>query len=82
MSVVAGGQEEFDFDNELPAGKQFVSVPFLAALWDCDAKHVHNLIDKGAIELSASLHSPEASKSMRRVPRAAIVKFLNKRKNQ
>jgi hypothetical protein len=82
MSVVAGGQGEFDFEHELPAGKEFFTVPFLAALWDCDAKHVHNLIDKGAIKLSASLHSPEATKSMRRVPRSAVIEFLNRRRDQ
>jgi len=75
-------QPEFDFDHKLPAGKEWFSVPFLARLWDCAPKHVHNLIDTGAIKLSVSLHTPAATKSMRRIHRTDLVVFLDERKNQ
>lgn len=82
MSQTVDDQGEFDFGHALPPGKEWFSVPFLADLWDCDAKHVHALIDKGAIKWSASLHSPGSTKSMRRIPRQAVVEFLDSRGNQ
>lgn len=73
-------QGEFDFDNELPPGREFFPVRELAALWRCTIKHVHNLIDSGELETTVNLKHPNAKKSMRRVPRKSVVDFLNRRK--
>jgi hypothetical protein len=82
VNISAANQSSYDPERLLPAGKEWFSVPFLSTLWGCDPKHVHALIDKGAIKWSASLHTQGATKSMRRIPRAAIVAFLNSRENQ
>lgn len=72
---------EFDFEHDLPAGKEFFSVPFLARLWGCSNEHVIGLIESGEIAIAADLRGTGSTKTMWRVTRRAVVDFLNRRKS-
>lgn len=69
-------QAEFDFEHNLPAGMESFSVRFLAAWFHTSHQHWINLIEQGSIR-AADLRSPGASKSMLRIPRAELTRYLN-----
>jgi len=63
----------------LPAGESF-PVHLLARVLHVDRKHVIGLIDSGEIKCAFDMRSPGVSRSLIRVPRAAVVEFLESRK--
>lgn len=69
-------EPELDFEHHLPAGMESFTVRWLAAWFNCSAQHWINLIDTGALK-AADLRGPSASKSMLRVPRAELIRYLN-----
>jgi len=71
-------QPEFDFKHHLPADKEIFSIPFLMRFFGTGPQHWINLIESGAIK-ATSLESPNASKTMYRIPRAELLRFLNSR---
>jgi hypothetical protein len=71
-------EPELDFEHHLPAGMESFTVRFLAAWFNTSAQHWINLIYQGAIK-AADLRGPAASKSMLRVPRAELIRYLNSR---
>ena len=73
---------EFDFEHELPAGKEFFTLRYLARLWDCSEDTVQRLVDTGDLAVSVDI-APSTStvKSMQRITRKSVVDFLNRRKN-
>lgn len=71
-------QPELDFDNHLPSGIESFSVRFLAGWFRTSHRHWINLVESGEIK-AADLRGPAASKSMIRIPRAELVRFLNER---
>lgn len=70
-------EPEFDFKHHLPSGMESFSVQFLALFFGTSWQHWINLIESGAIR-AANLKSPNASKSMYRIPRAELIAYLNK----
>jgi hypothetical protein len=71
-------QAEFDFEHNLPAGMETFTVRFLAAWFGTSDQHWLNLIDSGDLQAVDLARVP--SRSMMRVPRAALVAYLNGRK--
>jgi hypothetical protein len=71
-------QPEFDFDHHLPAGMESFSTGFLASWFHTSAQHWINLIEEGHLA-AVDLRSPNASKSMLRVPRAVLIAYLNRK---
>jgi hypothetical protein len=71
-------QGELDFGNHLPAGMETFSIPFLMRWFHTGPQHWINLIESGAIK-ATTLQHPKASKTMYRVPRAELIRFLNSR---
>jgi len=71
-------QPELDFDNHLPSGMESFTVRFLAGWFRTSPQHWINLVDNGEL-LATDLRGPLASKSMIRIPRAELVRFLNSR---
>jgi len=69
-------QPELEFDLRLPSGMESFAVRFLAAWFHSSPQHWINLVEDGAIK-AVDLRTPGASKSMIRIPRAELVKFLN-----
>lgn len=69
-------EPEFDFSHHLPAGMESFSVRFLAAWFRSSPQHWINLIDQGALK-AADLRGPGTSKSMLRIPRAELIRYLN-----
>ena len=63
----------------LPAGESF-PVHLLARVLRVHRDHVIHLIDSGELKCAVDLRSPGASRSLIRVPRAAVVEFLESRK--
>ena len=63
----------------LPAGESF-PVHILARVLRVTRNHVVNLIDCGELKCAVDLRSPGASRSTIRVPRAAVVEFLECRR--
>jgi hypothetical protein len=49
-------------DHNLPVGKEYFSVPFLAGLCSCDPKHIHDLIDSGEIKVSFNIAGKGSTK--------------------
>jgi hypothetical protein len=78
----ASAQAEFDidFDDELPRW-EFFPVYWLAKRWHATSQHVFNLIESGELEVGVDLRNKASSRTMIRVPRKSVVRFLNKRKN-
>lgn len=72
---------EFDFEHELPAGKEFFSLRYLARMWGCSEKNVQRLIDDGSLRVAVDLAPAESKHALPRVHRKALVEFLNDRKN-
>jgi hypothetical protein len=66
-------------DYYLPAGESF-PVHLLARVLHVTRNHVINLIDAGELKCAVDLRSPGASRSLIRVPRTAVVEFLESRK--
>lgn len=75
-------QREFDidFNAELPPW-EFFPVWQLAKSWNCSREHVANLVESGELPVGLDLRTKGSSKSMIRVPRRAVVEFLNRRKD-
>ena len=62
----------------LPPGESF-PVHVLARALHVTRNHVVNLIDCGELKCAVDLRSPGASRSTIRVPRVAVVEFLEAR---
>lgn len=73
-------ESEIDFGQELPR-QDFFPTWQLARLWHCTAQHVVNLVESGELLIALDLRGKASSKSMIRVPRKAVVRFLNARKD-
>jgi hypothetical protein len=74
-------QPEFDFEYELPAGKQWFSVSWLAKHWDVSERTVKRLVEDGTLRKTIDL-APGASKhALTRIARETLVKFLGDRSN-
>ncbi|MFZ4780517.1 MAG: hypothetical protein ACOYM3_34625 [Terrimicrobiaceae bacterium] len=69
-------QPELEFDIRLPSGMESFTVRFLAGWFHTSAQHWINLVETGVLK-AIDLRTPGASKSMIRIPRAELVKFLN-----
>ena len=69
-------EPEFDFKHHLPAGMESFPVRWLARWFDTSTQHWINLVDSGALR-AVDLRSPGTSKSMLRIPRAALISYLN-----
>ena len=69
-------EPEFDFQHHLPAGMESFNVRWLARWFGTSHQHWINLIECGAIK-AVDLRSPGTSKSMLRVPRSALITYLN-----
>jgi hypothetical protein len=69
-------EPEFDFSNNLPAGMETFTVRFLSAWFRTSAQHWINLVEQGTLK-AVDLRSPGTSKSMLRIPRAALITYLN-----
>ena len=80
MKTNAATAPEFDFQHHLPAGMESFTVRWLAMWFDTSIQHWINLVDSGALK-AANLNSPNASRSMLRIPRAELITFLNRRTN-
>lgn len=78
MKTNAATAPEFDFQHHLPAGMESFTIPWLAMWFKTSMQHWINLIDSGALK-ATDLRSPNASKTMYRVPRAELIAFLNKK---
>ena len=63
----------------LPEGQSF-PVHLLAKVLHVTRVHVVNLIDAGEIKCAVDLRGPGASRSTIRVPRAAVLEFLESRR--
>jgi Helix-turn-helix domain len=63
----------------LPPGESF-PVHLLARVLHVHRTHVINLIDAGEIKCAVDLRGPGASRSTIRVPRAAVIAFLESRR--
>jgi hypothetical protein len=63
----------------LPAGESF-PVHLLARILHVHRDHVIHLIDAGEIQCAVDLRGPGASRSTIRVPRAAVIEFLESRR--
>ena len=74
-------QPEFDFEHELPAGKEWFSVRWLARHWGVSERTITRLIEEGSLRKQIDLAPGESKHALIRVARAALVKFLNKRSN-
>jgi len=61
----------------LPAGES-IAVYQLARHWHCDRGHIIHLVESGAIR-AFDLRGEGSSRSTLRIPRAALVEFLEKR---
>jgi len=72
-------EPELDFQNHLPAGMETFTIRFLSLWFRSSKQHWINLIESGHIA-AVDLSTPGKSKSMMRVPRASLVKFLNDKK--
>jgi hypothetical protein len=74
---------EFDFEHDLPFGVESFALHWLAARWKCSVPHVTNLVAAGEFGKDAAfdLRGAQSSKAMVRIRRAAVVEFLNRRKN-
>lgn len=68
-------QPELSLDLNLPSGMESFTVRFLATWFKSSPQHWINLVETGAIK-AVDLRSPGASKSMIRIPRAELVRFL------
>jgi hypothetical protein len=77
-----GDKAGFDFEHQLPEGKEFFTVRQLATLWGVSLNHVSNLIDSGELEVSVDLRGLKSTKALLRVPRKSVVAFLNRRKRK
>ena len=69
-------QPEFDFQHHLPAGMESFTLTWLSVWFRTSIQHWINLIECGAIK-AVDLRSPGTSKSMLRVPRSALITYLN-----
>ena len=81
VSPAPKAQPEFDFQHHLPAGQESFTVRWLARFFSTSHRHWINLVDCGALK-ATNLSSPNASKTMLRIPRAELISFLNRRTNQ
>lgn len=75
-------QTEFDidFNAELPP-QDFFPVWQLAKSWRCSPEHVIRLVESGELPVGLDLRNKASSKTMIRVPRKSVVKFLTRRKD-
>jgi hypothetical protein len=67
-------------EHDLPEGQLFFSLPFLAQHWKCSEENVQRLIDDGSIRTAIDFAPGSSTKAMLRIPRRAVVDFLNSRK--
>lgn len=72
-------QPEFDFDHELPAGKEWFSIRWLARHWGKSVQHIINLVDSGEIKTAVDMRGKHAKRSDTNIPRKAVVDFLERR---
>ena len=72
-------QQQHVAEYYLPPGGSF-SVIVLARALQVTRNHVINLIDTGEIKCAVDLRGPGASRSTIRVPRAAVIEFLESRR--
>ena len=81
MSIprVPAGKTESRFAHSLPAGRDFFRLREVSEMWRCHEVHVMRLIESGAIAIAADLRLKGTSKAMVRIPRAALLDFLDKR---
>ena len=78
MSV---NQDGFNPERSLPSGKDWFSIRWLARHWDCSEDSIQRLVDCGDLFVAVDI-APNTStvKAMIRIPRKAVVDFLNRRK--
>lgn len=74
MSATASTIES-DFQPELPAGMETFTIEWLSGHFKTSRHHWLNLIDAGAL-YATNLKTPAATKSMFRIPRASLIKYL------
>lgn len=74
-------QPELEFDIRLPSGMESFTVRFLAAWFGSSPQHWIKLIEGGHLK-ALDLRTPGASKSMHRIPRNELVRFLNSKDAQ
>jgi hypothetical protein len=74
-------QPDFDFEHDLPAGVDSFSLHWLAKRWKCSVTHVIHLVEAGEFKVAVDLRNRNSSKACIRLPRAAVVAFLNERKD-
>ena len=81
MNRTVAKQREFDidFDAELPGNTWFFEIELLKRVWHCARQHVVNLIESGDL-FAVDLKGKGSTKSMWRVPRAAAIDLMNRRK--
>jgi hypothetical protein len=72
---------EDDFESRLPDEKSMFSVRWIAGYLGVSINHVNNLIDSGAIKMAIDARGNGSTKTMRRVHRIDLVRFLNSRKD-
>lgn len=72
--------DKLDFESMLPDWESF-PVWWLAKRWCVSDEHWHNLIDDGEMMLAIDLLRTGSSRSLRRVTRASLLEFLNRRKD-
>jgi hypothetical protein len=71
---------EFDFGDHLPAGVESFALHWIASRFGGTIQHWFNLARNGVFGRGiVDLRTPGSSKSMLRIPRPALVKFLNSR---
>lgn len=75
-------EQEFDFGDHLPAGVESFALHWIAGRFGGTIQHWFNLARSGVFGKGiVDLRVPGSSKSMLRVPRAGLVKFLNSRRD-
>lgn len=73
-------EPKLDFESMLPDWDGF-PVWWLEKRWRVSDEHWHNLIEDGELELCVDLRRTGSSKSLRRVTRASLLKFLHSRQD-
>jgi len=72
--------DKAQIEAELPDWS-FFPCHWLAHRLQVDSKHIANLIESGEIKCAVDLRSRGASRTTIRIPRAAVVEFLTRRRD-
>jgi hypothetical protein len=71
---------EIDFGHELPSW-DFFPIIWLAERWHCSSMHIFRLIESGELPVPIDLRNKGSSRATIRIPRKALIEFLNRRAN-